>query len=125
MSGLLRDEDNAGHLIRWHRPDAIGVGDEELRRSFAVHGGGLLRDWPVADLATITTNDLDLLLAAQPDVVLIGTGERQQQLPPAVLYHGLAKGIGIEVMANAAAARTYNLLIGEQRNVLAAFILPG
>ncbi len=125
MSGLLRDEDSAGHLIRWHRPDAIAVGEEELRRSFAVYAGGLLRDWPVSDLATITTADLDLLLAAQPDVILIGTGERQQQLPPAVLYHGLAKGIGIEVMANAAAARTYNLLIGEQRNVLVAFILPG
>jgi uncharacterized protein len=33
--------------------------------------------------------------------------------------------VGIEVMDNAAAARTYNLLAGEGRRVLAAFILGG
>ena len=125
MSGLLRDSADASHLVRWYRADAIAIGEEELRSSFAVHGGGLLRDWPVTDVRTLGTADLDRLLAVKPDIILIGTGEQQRQMPPAVLYHGLSSGVGIEVMANAAAARTYNLLIGEERNVLAAFILPG
>ncbi|HEX8777482.1 MAG TPA: MTH938/NDUFAF3 family protein, partial [Rhodanobacter sp.] len=37
----------------------------------------------------------------------------------------LGRGIGIEVMDNAATARTYNLLAGEGRHVVAAFMLPG
>lgn len=125
MSGLLRDQSDTSHLVRWYRDDAIAVGDEELRGSFAVHGGGLLRSWPVDDVRKMTAEDLDLLLAVKPDIILIGTGPRQAQMPPAVLYHGLSRGVGVEVMTNAAAARTYNLLVGEERNVLAAFILPG
>jgi uncharacterized protein len=46
--------------------------------------------------------------------------------PAAAFMAGfLRKGIGIEVMDNAAAARTYDLLAGEGRHVVAAFILPG
>jgi uncharacterized protein len=37
----------------------------------------------------------------------------------------LRKGVGVEVMDNAAAARTYNLLASEGRHVVAGFILPG
>ena len=37
----------------------------------------------------------------------------------------LTRGIGIEVMDNAAAARTFNVLATEGRRVLAAFLLPG
>ena len=36
----------------------------------------------------------------------------------------LQRGVGIEVMDNAAAARTFNVLAGEGRRVVAAFVLP-
>lgn len=124
MSGLVRDPGDGSQLIRWYRTDAIAVGDQELRHSFAVIGDRLLRDWPVTDVSAMVTADLDLLLAAGPELILIGSGQHQRQLPPPVLYHGLAQGVGIEVMGNDAAARTYNLLIGEGRNALAAFVLP-
>lgn len=124
MSGLVRDTDAGGQLIRWYRNDAIAVGDQELQHSFAVIGERLLRDWPVTDVTAMATDDLEPLLAAGPELILIGSGLRQRQLPPPVLYHGLARGVGIEVMGNAAAARTYNLLLAEDRNVLAAFVLP-
>ena len=56
--------------------------------------------------------------------MILGTGERQV-FPAAAFMAGLLrKGIGIEVMDNAAAARTYNLLAGEGRRVIAGFILP-
>jgi uncharacterized protein len=37
----------------------------------------------------------------------------------------LGRRIGIEVMTNAAACRTYNLLAGEGRRVVAAIMLGG
>jgi uncharacterized protein len=46
-------------------------------------------------------------------------------LPPALMYRPLARGVGLEVMANDAAARTYNVLAMEGRKVLVAFILGG
>jgi len=59
-----------------------------------------------------------------PEVVLIGTGARQAFLPPAVTGALLSLGIGIETMTTQAAARTYNILMSEERRVL-ALLLPG
>jgi uncharacterized protein len=57
-------------------------------------------------------------------VLLIGTGPRQVFLRPDVLRPLLALGIGIETMTTQAAARTYNILMSEERRVL-ALLLPG
>jgi uncharacterized protein len=56
--------------------------------------------------------------------VLLGTGARLARPPVAALAPLLTRGIGCEVMDNAAAARTFNLLAGEGRKVVAAFVLP-
>ena len=65
------------------------------------------------------------MLELKPELVLLGTGSRQQFPPAAFLAGFLRKGVGIEVMDNAAAARTYDLLAAEGRRVIVAFILPG
>ena len=59
-----------------------------------------------------------------PEVLLIGTGPRQTFLRPDVLRPLLALGIGVETMTTQAAARTYNILMSEERRVL-ALLLPG
>lgn len=60
--------------------------------------------------------------ADAPEVLLVGTGNRQQLLAPATLRPLLALGIGVEVMDTQAAARTYNILMAEGRRVIAALI---
>jgi uncharacterized protein len=44
-------------------------------------------------------------------------------VPYRVLAPALERGIGVEVMATAAACRTYNVLLGEGRRVV-ALLLP-
>ena len=68
---------------------------------------------------------VDAILALQPEVVLLGTGARAVFPPQAVLAQFLKRGIGLETMDNAAAARTFNVLAGEGRRVVAVFLLPG
>jgi len=65
------------------------------------------------------------ILELNPEVAILGTGRRQQFPDKALLLPLLRQGIGVEVMDNSAAGRTYNLLAGEGRKVVAAFILPG
>ena len=63
------------------------------------------------------------LLELSPEVVLLGTGDCQR-MPPAELYAAFAaRGIGLEVMDNRAACRTYNVLLGEYREVAVALML--
>lgn len=125
MTGLVQDTSYSDLAIRSVRRDAVSVAGRELRASFAIGTAGLIEDWGVNDIATLDAAGMDRLLQTRPDVILLGTGEVRSPLEPALLYQALSRGVGIEVMDNAAAARTYNVLLAEERNVLAAFILPG
>jgi uncharacterized protein len=64
------------------------------------------------------------LLALQPELVVLGSGAIQAFPPPATLAACLQRGIGLESMTNAAAARTYSVLAGEGRRVVAGFVFP-
>lgn len=99
------------------------VNERVLVRSFILSPSTLQDDWSPSDIATLTPDDLAPLLALQPEVILLGTGDRQVFPSAAVLAAGLTRGVGIEVMTNAAAARTFNVLAGESRRVVAGFLI--
>ena len=63
------------------------------------------------------------VLALGPEVVVLGTGDAQVFPPARVMAACLSRGVGLEVMANAAAARTFHVLAGEHRKVVVAMIL--
>ncbi|MNI82771.1 hypothetical protein D3C73_1395210 [compost metagenome] len=79
----------------------------------------------MTDVAALQVADLEPILALKPALILLGTGERQAFPPAVVMAACLSRGIGLEVMNNPAAARTFNILAGEGRKVAAAFILEG
>ena len=99
------------------------VNDRRLTASFAVSSEALIEDWPVTDVGSLTPEQLQPLLALSPDVIVIGSGDRQAFAPPATQAACLQAGVGFEVMANAAAARTFVVLAGEGRRVVAGFVL--
>jgi len=100
------------------------VNDRVLRSSFVIAPDTLVEDWPVSDARTMEASHLDALLALQPELVLLGTGATQVFPPPAVLAACLTRHLGIEVMSNDAAARTYSVLAAEGRRVVAGFVIP-
>ena len=106
--------------------DRVLVRTCELEQSFIVTPQTLVEAWPVAgDAGGLAPDDLAPVLALQPELVILGTGANQRFPSAAVLGACLTRGIGLEVMDNAAAARTFNLLASEGRNVAAAILLPG
>lgn len=102
----------------------IRVVDELLERSFLLLPDRIVHDWPVQDVSQLDDAAIAAILELQPEIVLLGTGPNQVFPPVETLRAFIRHGVGVEVMDNAAAARTYNLLAGEGRNVLAALILP-
>ena len=100
------------------------VNDRILERSFALAPDRLIEDWAApATAAALEPAHLDALLALAPELLVLGTGQRQVFPSPAGMAACLTRGIGIEVMDNAAAARTYNVLAGEGRRVVVALLL--
>ena len=100
------------------------VNERALTRSCIVAPDALVEDWAATDAAAMVPADLDPLLALRPELVLLGTGATQVFPAAAVLAASLGRGIGLEVMTNDAAARTYTVLAGEGRRVVAGFLLP-
>ncbi len=78
------------------------------------------------DAATpIDESALGPALALGPEILIVGTGSVGRPLAPAVVAALARRRIGVEVMDTVAAARTYNVLVGEGRRVVAVLIPPG
>ena len=101
------------------------VNDRRLTTSFVLAPDTLIEDWPVRDVKAMIPTDLDALFALQPELILLGCGATQTFPPAATLAACLSRGIGLETMTNAAAARTFNVLASEDRRVVAGFVLTG
>lgn len=99
------------------------VNERSLRASFVIAPDVLVEDWTVSDVTAMTPPDLDPLLALGPELVVLGSGATQAFPPPDVQAACLSRGIGLETMTNAAAARTFNVLAAEGRRVVAGFVL--
>ncbi|CAM0998933.1 Xcc1710-like domain-containing protein [Rhodanobacter sp. Root179] len=114
-----------GYLyVRRVAAHGITLIDRELTSSFLLAPDRAIENWPVTAPETLDASHVEALLALNPELVVLGTGARQAFPAAAFMAGFLRKNIGIEVMDNAAAARTYNLLADEGRRVVAAFILP-
>jgi uncharacterized protein len=79
--------------------------------------------WPVASFDALTVAHFDLIDATKPDVVILGTGQRQRFVHPKLTTALTARRIGVESMDNQAACRTYNILMAEGRKVALALII--
>jgi uncharacterized protein len=120
---LTRENPGFRYTIRAVDPTGVTVDDRRLERSFFLTAETLVEDWAPSDPAALEPADLEPLLALKPDLVLLGTGPRLRFPPPAVMAACLSRGIGLEAMDNAAAARTFTVLAGEGRRVVAGFLL--
>ncbi|CAN5654481.1 Mth938-like domain-containing protein [soil metagenome] len=120
---LVHERPDFAHALRGADAASARVNERTLRASFIVTPDALVEDWPVHDARTLAASDLAPLLALDPEVILIGTGGQQVFPPQATLAACLGRGIGFEAMSNAAAARTFNVLAGEGRRVVAGFVI--
>ena len=111
-------------FLRHADAQSVTVIDRVLRRSLLVSATRIVEDFPVRQPDQLDGTAIESILTLQPEVVLLGTGARAVFPPQAVLAQFLKRGIGLETMDSSAAARTFNVLAGEGRNVVAVFLLP-
>ncbi|MFK7090739.1 Mth938-like domain-containing protein [Chromobacterium violaceum] len=78
--------------------------------------------WAAPDCAGLAAAHFEALLAYRPEVVLFGSGATQRFVHPR-LYAALTQaGIGVECMDTQAVCRTFNILLAEDRRVVAALL---
>jgi uncharacterized protein len=111
------------HVIEAYGAGGFRFGEMSHRGSILALPSGI-HLWSVKSFAAVTEASLAPLFAeaGEIDLVLLGTGEDMAAVPEATRWLFRDAHIGLEPMATAAAARTYNILLGEGRRVAAALI---
>lgn len=109
--------------ITGYTADSVSVGGTAFTQSLCVSHVAPAAAWPVAAFSDITAETVAHAIALRPEIVIIGSGEKLRFPPPAALAPLRDAQIGFEVMDTAAACRTYNVLLGEGRQVAALLLI--
>jgi uncharacterized protein len=111
-----------------HRHSFTGYGEGYVMVNGARYAASLIvlperiEPWPVAGFEALAEEHFALIAELKPEVVLLGTGGRLRFPHPRLTATLTRARIGLEVMDLQAACRTYNILMAEERNVLAALL---
>jgi uncharacterized protein len=112
----------ASHTITAYGEGEIIINDRSIRHSVIVTPD-TIQDWAPRNLEDLEAAHFAAFEAWHPEIVLLGTGLQLRFPPPHYSVELLSRGIGVEIMANDAACRTFNILLSEDRQVLLALLL--
>ena len=111
------------HKIISYADDCFRLRDKSIHGSLLISAERLVENWFDGDFCNLKAEDLDIVIAWRPEIILLGTGKRLHFPEQGLLPYVASRHIGFEIMDTGAACRGYNLLIDEGREV-AACLLP-
>jgi uncharacterized protein len=120
---IEREQAEGRNMFTGYGPGWVEVNRTRHSASLVVAAERLVTDWPLATVEALAADHLAAIMEMKPEIVLLGTGAAFVFPEPARLAPLRNAGIGVEVMDTPAACRTYNILLGEGRNVVAALIV--
>lgn len=100
----------------------VMVNRQRHERTLVLMRDHLLTDWQPAGFDDLTAEHFAQLAELEPEIVLLGTGNRLRFPRPELTRALIEARIGLEVMDVQAACRTYNFLVAEERKVAAALL---
>ena len=114
--------ENANHIDAISK-EYLMVNKQKINQSCIITNSDLKVDLALTNINDLSTQHINKLLESQPEIVLFGSGV-QHTFPDVELLTPIAKAnIGFEVMNNQSVARTFNVLIAEERKVACLVIL--
>ncbi|MCG6863036.1 MAG: Mth938-like domain-containing protein [Chromatiaceae bacterium] len=113
----------SGHLILGYEPGRILIGNRAYSNGLVVSPERVVTGWGPERPEDFSAEHFEAIIELDPQVVILGTGERQVFPDPLAYLALLRQGLGVEVMDTGAACRTYNILMSEGRKVVAGLIM--
>ena len=120
---LQPDPKSSLNTVTSYEADHIEVNAVKFEHSVIVMPEGDVDLWPISAFNDLTVANFEQIAAKKPELVIFGSGKTLRFPKPELLKPLIEAKIGFETMNTHAACRTYNILMGEGRNVLAALIL--
>ena len=94
----------------------------DYRGSLAVTAEGILTEWRCTSVAALDSAALEPLVALEPEAIVLGVGAAVTFPRAEAMRSVMRAGVGIEVMNDGAAVRTFNVMLGEGRRVVLALV---
>jgi uncharacterized protein len=110
------------NAITRHSQEGVVVNGQAYTQHVVIPWQGPLLNWAPGGFAGLCEDDFGQLLALKPELIVFGSGNRLRFAAPRLQRVLIDARIGIETMDTAAACRTYNVLLGEGRCVVAALL---
>ena len=121
ISGIKPDhpEFNSGLIDEWDADSHLAI----FRQSLLITANGTIKSWSPQTSSELNPEHFLGFSDYQPEVVLLGMGQRLHFPPQDCLSVLQQQNLGYEVMDTPAACRTFNVLAAEGREVLLAMLM--
>ena len=120
---LQSDPHSGANTITGYGDGYVEINQIPYSHAVLLSSDGAISEWPIESFDSLEAAHFAQMVALKPELILIGTGSRQRFPKPELLKALIEAKIGFEIMDSQAACRTYNILVGEGRQVLLAFIV--
>jgi uncharacterized protein len=120
---LQSDPHSGANTITGYGDGYIEINKIPYSHAVLLSSDGDILEWAVKSFDGLSLADFTQMASLKPELIIIGTGKRQRFPRPELLKTLIEAKIGFEIMDSQAACRTYNILVGEGRQVLLALIV--
>ena len=120
---LQSDPHSGANTITGYGEGYVEINKTPYAHAVVLSSDGAISKWPVNTFESLEANSFSQLIYLKTELILIATRSRQRFPKPELLKDLISAKIGFEIMDSQAACRTYNILVGEGRQVLLALIV--
>ena len=120
---LQSDPHSGANTITGYGDGYVEINKTPYAHAVVLSSDGAISEWSAQSFESLEAHHFSQLVDLKPELILIGTGKRQRFPKPELLKALISAKIGFEIMDSQAACRTYNILVGEGRQVLLALIV--
>jgi uncharacterized protein len=120
---LQSDPHSGANTITGYGDGYVEINKIPYAHAVLLSSDGAISNWSAQTFDNLEASHFSQMVDLKPELVLIGTGSRQRFPKPELLKALVQAKIGFEIMNSQAACRTYNILVGEGRQVVLALIV--
>lgn len=120
---FAEDHNDSNYQITGYDLEGVEINDVMHKQSFILSPLEIINDWQPQDLSAMRVEHLEEFYPLKPEVIILGTGAKQIFPGREILKYLVQKRIGYEIMDTQAACRTFNVIMGEGRTVVAGMFI--
>ena len=111
------------YIINAYTAKTVTINQRCHEKSLYVAADVLMENIPLHSSDQLTKQNIQFIIDLEPQLLIVGSGDRLQFPDPQVMAYFSRCQIGFEVMEHTAACRTFAVLSAEQRRVGALLLM--